>query len=96
MPSRSELIEWLDGQHGYSEQIVDALLARWPHIAGPERVEAVEELPEFAIIRDGQGRVLMKYQGRWWEPLIAIDDHPHPDVTVLFRPDATNPEEGTR
>lgn len=157
MPTRTELIEWLDNQHGYSEEIVDALLARWPHIAGlsteitkpgrlsrtevlrmaasehpdmptsdgiyavlwwladagydvgphiagPERVGSVEELdalPVGSLILDADEEVGRVTYGRGRIRWIEEDDitsfsFVRFPAQVLFRPDATNPEEGTR
>ncbi len=45
MPSRHELIEAVESTGcGFAKETVDALLTRWPHIAGPRVIDAVEEL----------------------------------------------------
>lgn len=70
-----------------------AVLARWPHIAGPERVESVEELdalPDGSIVLDAED-----YAARVYRDAHELTEVAYPAV-VLYRPDTTNPEEGTR
>jgi hypothetical protein len=103
MPTRDELIKeaaraMLDAVDysidGRSMEIVDALLARWPHLAGPQQVTTAEELdalPHETVIRDHDGTVFEMWaddDGRdWMEPGWDQDRELKLPVVVLFHPD---------
>lgn len=107
MPSREELIDVVvdslletlgdNVDREDAEWIVGALLARWPHIAGPQRIEYQEQisaLPEGSIVMDDSG-VTYKKDGpghTFWlgfgdEGLMPPSCIDLP-ATVLFQPDA--------